>query len=149
MNVTKTIVTEQTKIGFGIECEVFDVGNGRCFKKYKTIENAEIACENAKRAFNADIAPEVYERGEMGYYTEIVETFDNPCLECYEDRCTGNDCEPQVMYRSREYQELCATMCKLFGRCANNDLHISNIGRKDGKLIAIDFGVCSGLENLS
>lgn len=33
----------------------------------------------------------------------------------------------------------------IFGEQADDDLHIKNIGRKNGKLIAIDFGTASEL----
>ncbi|GAI22654.1 unnamed protein product [marine sediment metagenome] len=62
------------KIGFGSECEVFDVGKGRCYKKY-FYGDIDIIYENAKRAFEAGIGPKVYGRDDEGYYTEIVETF--------------------------------------------------------------------------
>lgn len=140
----------RTKIGGGVECEVFDVDNGRCYKKYGVIEEVEIAYENAKLAFAAGIAPEVYGKDDEGYYTEIVETFSDLCNDNYEcdGICDESICDYALDIIGREeYEELCAKICEVFGECADCDLHIHNIGRKNGKLIAIDFGISSGLES--
>lgn len=139
-----------TKIGEGLECEVFDVGDGRCYKKYGVIEEVDIAYENAKLAFATGIAPEVYGKDANGYYTEIVETLGDLCGNC---KC-GWDCadicdEVLDIIGHKEYQELCAEICKVFGKLADADLHINNIGRKNGKLVAIDFGKVSGMRSES
>lgn len=134
------------EIGSGIECTVYDVGNGRCYKEYCTIEEAESAYENARTAFDAGIAPEVYEKDKYGYYTEIVETFGYLCDGCKNWHNCDDICDYAFNIIGRnEYQELCAELCEIFGENADYDLHIYNIGRKAGKLVAIDFGIESGI----
>ena len=134
------------KIGYGLECTVYDVGNGRCYKKYVCSDDVDCAYQNAKLAFEAGIAPEVYERDKNGYYTETVEVFGYLCDDCQKQfSCFDGFCNRIFnIIGHQKYQELCDTICELFGKNAVFDLHIGNIGRKNGKLVAIDFGTESG-----
>lgn len=137
----------KTEIGNGLECRVYDVGNGRCYKEYRFAGDTKSAYKSAKLAFEVGIGPEVYERDKNGYYTEIVETFDYLCDDCPDEYNCEDICKFAFdMIGHREYQELCAALCEVFGVHADTDLHIHNIGRKNGKLVAIDFGKESGIE---
>lgn len=134
------------RIGSGSECEVFDVGEGRCYKKYFYPSNVNAVYENAKKAFEAGIAPKVYGKDENGYYTEIVETFSHLC-----DNCNLNyECSECLYFFEIidrfELDELDNKLCEIFGD-GFHDLYIFNIGLKNGKLVAIDFGMASGLGN--
>ena len=124
----------KTKIGSGSECTVYDVGNGRCYKEYFDADYVEGVYENAKMAAEAGIAPEVYERDEHGYYTEIVEVFDCDCISPYTAIDDG-------IIDKGEFNILQAKLIEVFG--SFNDLRMPNIGCKDGKLVAIDFGAYS------
>lgn len=137
----------KTEIGHGLECTVYDIGNGRCYKEYIFPKDVDSAYRNAKIAFEAGIAPEVYERDENGYYTEIVETFEDLCGDCEDEiYCDEMICEYALdIIGHKKYYELCATLCEVFSESAAVDLHIKNIGLKDNKLVAIDFGNASDL----
>lgn len=139
--------TIKTEIGSGLECTVYDVGNGRCYKEYRFAGDVESAYRSAKLAFEAGIAPKVYERDEHGYYTEIVETFGYLCDDC-DDKyaCSDGICNFALdIIGHRKLEKLAAIVCEVFGKGADFDLHIGNIGRKNGKLVAIDFGTESRL----
>lgn len=136
----------KTEIGCGCECIVYDVGNGRCYKTYDCPKDVDFVYQSAKLAFEASIAPEVYERDKDGYYTEIVETFGYLCDDCpNKSGCIESVCEFALdVIGHKRYQELCTVLCEVFGEQADADLHIGNIGRKNGKLVMIDFGMESG-----
>lgn len=143
MKVSTTKIEKQ--IGYGSECTVYDVGNGRCYKRYGEPEIVDTVYENALKAYKAGIAPEVYGKDENGYYTEIVEVFN--CRDCLNRPCSFIAiCE---IYKNEisqiEYGELCAKVCEVFGKYADGDLSMMNLGIKNGKLIVIDFGILSGL----
>lgn len=140
--------TIKTEIGNGLECIVYDVGNGRCYKEYRFAGDVESAYRSAKLAFEAGIAPEVFERDENGYYTEIVETFSHLCDNCKDKfACYDGICNFALdIIGHRKLEELSAAICEVFHDRADCDLHLHNIGRKNGKLIAIDFGKESNLE---
>ena len=117
------IMTEQNKIGDGLECSVYNVGNGRCYKGYKDEHELDKIYRAAKKAAAAGLGPDVYEKDDYGYYTEIVETFNN-----------------RRDFSSDEYDDLLQDLQELFGSNIF-DLHSGNVGRKDGRLVCIDFGI--------
>lgn len=134
-------------IGCGSECEVYDIGGGMCYKRYHTQAAVGIAYDNAVKAADADIGPEVYRKGRKGYTTEIVELygFCKHCGDNYFDICCEICDEFIDEIGRKKYYEMIAVAVKIFGKTAVNDLHNDNIGLKDGKPIMIDFGICSGL----
>jgi len=133
-----TIAQSGVLIGNGLECNVYDVGNGVCYKRYNTggenqISNTDVEAiyQAAIKAAAAGLGPDVYDRDDNGYYTEIVETVD-----CNED-CRY--CERDCILHSDEFDDLEYELEQLFDRVII-DLHTGNLGYKNGKLICIDFG---------
>jgi len=136
------------KIGSGLECDVYDCGEGVCYKQYRnrsrrwlpqltTVRRLIKIYQNAKLAAQEGLGPEVYGRDSNGYFTEIVKTFN-----CHMDHpdCSMI-CEECVLgYTADEREYLAFSLQELFG-IEIEDLHSGNIGRKDGKLICIDFGI--------
>lgn len=147
MNLSILQLDKLPKLGSGSECVVYDLGDGTCYKAYHPFIDVETIYYNAKIAHEFGIAPEVYERGENGYRTEIVELLTLKCDECPE--CDNDSCKfYQIGLHTKcndKYQELLAEVIELFDENAENDLHTHNIGLKNGKFIMIDFGIASNL----
>lgn len=141
MNLSTLKLDDLPKLGSGLECIVYDLGDGTCYKEYHPFY--DIIYYNAKIAHDFGIAPEVYERDKNGYRTEIVAMFNK--------NCSLGSCENDICYRScevlicEEYIEFETKVEELFGEDATADLHIFNIGLKNGKMIMIDFGEASQL----
>lgn len=149
MNLSTLKLDELPVLGSGSECTVYDLGDETCYKHYnqRNNDNIETVYYNAKMAHNFGIAPEVYECGERGYRTEIVDTFRETCkkADCG-GSCCGNICDYLLdIIGYKEYEEFLIEVRELFGICATGDLHYNNIGIKNGKLIMIDFGEYSEL----
>ena len=129
---------KRTFIGCGIECRVYDIGNGVCYKWYKRKEDTIPAYNNAILAEEAGIGPKVYRLGKHGYTTEIVKTL--------------KDFDSDERYKFNRGDNSCAEMIEkakiIFGNYVTNDLHTGNIGYKNGKPIMIDFGKASGLQKV-
>ena len=136
------------KIGSGLECNVYDCGEGVCYKQYLNRSEAWLSnltsvrrltkiYQAAKLAAQEGLGPEVYGRDNNGYFTEIVETFnchmDHPDCSMICEECVHG-------YTADEREYLAFNLQELFG-IEIKDLHSGNIGRKDGKLICIDFGI--------
>ena len=142
------ITTTLTKISYGFECDVYDCGDGRCYKRYidrqhefnpdSTAEQLDDIYEAAQIAAEAGLGPDVYERDESGYYTEIVETFGI----CNDTRCESINCIEceDCPINLSNIAELGAALVDLF-QTDVFDLHIGNVGRKNGKFVYIDFGI--------
>lgn len=116
------------QIGAGLECDVYNIGNGRCYKDYRknpTTFTLDKLYAAACLAADAGLGPDVYGRDEHGYITEIVEVRTKDVEQCY---------------ISEEYGELKAQLQDLFHTTVF-DLHNWNIGIKNNKLICIDFGI--------
>lgn len=139
---------KRTPIGCGSECKVYDIGNGVCYKRYRTKQNAKIAYQNAVKAADAGIAPDVFKQGKWGYTTEIVDTFEDmyPCKHCEESIECSELCNEFIETVGRKkYYEMTDIADEIFNGNATIDFHNDNIGLKGGKPVMIDFGVCSGL----
>lgn len=117
-------------IGSGAECNVYDLGNGKVYKKYKDWNNKRDLSEiyrRAKKAAKYGVGPVVFYKREHGYVTEKV----------------GCPARPY----SNEFDELESKAKKL--GFFTNDFHPWNIGRKTdkrtgkSKLVMIDFGPLS------
>ncbi len=142
------ITVDYGMIGYGVECNVYNIGNGICYKYYDSNIVADCAYKNAIMAFNAGIGPAVYDRNDYGYETEIVGIFAD-VFNCGE--CKGLNCKQVSMRRCCDtsgYDILIDTIAEIFDIDKYQaDLHVYNIGIKDGKYIMIDFGECSGLNS--
>jgi len=124
------------KIGEGCECAVYDVGDGTVFKNYAQLplsydEKVRYVCvcfELQTIAAEQGLAPKVFERRDMGYYSEKVTTYDELNFE-----------EWQEYYDERD--ELNDKIARLFGH-GWFDNHNGNFGiLDDGSLCVIDFGL--------
>lgn len=154
---TKTdfICNVDTFVDRGVECVVFDIGEGMVLKLYLSYEEAYDAYVRASIAAQHGIGPVVY--GEViehycdylrgrypfthGYITEKVELLSDELIaEHFDDNW-------EVLYNDHsdfadEYFKLKATLVEIFGDW--DDLHDQNLGfNKNGKLVAIDFGEAS------
>lgn len=144
MNLDTLQLNKLKQLGSGSECIVYDLGDGTCYKEYFDGIDADIETVycNAKLAHEFGIAPEVYERDKQGYRTEIVEMLTEDCDD-------GNNCDLDCrncpVLSGTGFEKLRSEISELFGKNATKDLHIFNIGLKNGKMIMIDFGEASNL----
>jgi len=133
----------QNKIGHGVECDVYDIGNGRCYKYYGDSRfeynglDIPTIYDAAAAAAEIGLAPNVYGYDDCGYTTEIVEVFN----ECDDKGLCGGQCEfcEDMPIDLDEWYKLKNKLSDLFGHDIR-DLHVGNIGIKNGRLICIDFG---------
>jgi hypothetical protein len=133
------------QIGRGSECTVYDIGDGKCYKDYNDEEAAEDAYRAAETAADNGIGPEVYERYDCGYVTEIVEVIKNTfCKKCKKANLCCEVCNEFIEHIGKDnFNEFEETVIITFGEYATADLHPGNIGIKDDKLLMIDFGYYS------
>ena len=156
--------TSKTKnlkwIGSGVECKVYKVDNGTVYKEYKKYELKYLAqiYETAIIANKNGIAPDVYDRDSTGYYTELVQVFNElTCKGCKETTTFGDGrkcknegfclepCDKALAkpgFTQDDYDKLESAANKLSNKRIS-DLHPANIGIKDNKLVLIDFGQAS------
>lgn len=128
---------EDLAIGFGIECNVYDVGDNTVYKKYdrnqylseaKQKQHARAAFELQRIAAKAGIAPAAISYDGIGYYSEKVRVYGDL-----------NDSEQENFLDG--IQKLKSKIDNIFQPGWNDD-HPGNFGVKDdGTLCIIDFGL--------
>jgi hypothetical protein len=141
--VSDYIVSTSHKIGAGVECEVFDVGNSICYKRYRdgasgTMERIESIYKAASITAAHGLGPRVYERTDGGYFTQIVTTWED-----YKDAHGCSRCNAECSHCPFNLERIQELRCKLreFIYADFCDIHLHNVGLKDGHLVCIDFGI--------
>ena len=136
-----TITVQRKYIGQGIECYVYDMGDGRVYKDFDRLEFLEhhekikyaaVSHELQTIAAEYGLAPAVYELDGIGYYCEKV--------VCLGDLIGTKD-HAQYYALRQQMPALLKKLSEVFdGRMFDN--HNGNFGvLSNGRLCLIDFGV--------
>lgn len=132
--------TELKRLGFGVECEVFEVNSQIVCKSFAYCRDrdrpepkrAQFAYRMQRIAHRYGLAPRPLAIEGNQYYSERAESFTNTGYE-------GNWCD---FKESEEFQEFVKQLKNAFRGWYSDD-HSGNIARlPNGKLCCIDFGVC-------
>ena len=120
------------RLGNGIECTVFDVGDDICYKQYPNPNDAKFSFQCQQIGFENGIAPEVIGLLKTGYFSKKAIPFSK--LRFDDRTCWNELCE-------RGYVDLlCDKIDQIFGTgfCDN---HSGNIALStEGDICLIDFG---------
>lgn len=122
------MITSELKLGWGIECCVYDVGYNLVYKVYPDNCEATIAHKLQCIAFNAGLAPEPFNVYENGYFSEkVVIVLEHLSF-------------PEIVLWMDVKTDLLGKLLRLFNIRTYDD-HCGNFGiRADGTLCIIDFG---------
>ena len=130
---------ELKRIGYGVECQVYEVNSKIVCKVFKQRykgqnpqpKRAEFAYRMQRIAYRYSLAPRPLAIEYNQYYSERVESFDIL-------RYNGSW---YAFKGTQEFQEFIDQMFEILGDY--RDSHSGNIARlPNGKLCCIDFGVC-------
>lgn len=135
-------------IGGGTECSVYRITDTICFKHYPYYAPKKIddIFTLAQQMADYDLAPKVYQLFYDGYTTEIIQSLMRGiCFGCDDNVENCNQICNALLYENDiaidELYELTDKLQSLYSDFS--DLHNENIGIKNGKLVAIDFGLAS------
>jgi hypothetical protein len=126
----------------GTEARVFYV-DGKIAKLYSCPRNRLMSSEAQERAAKYGLGPDVYGNFDItinnkeyyGYLSEIVEVLE-PEL-AYDGQIMG--CFGEI--NDEELSKLVRKLRKIgISECVTSDLHESNVGWKNGRMVCIDFG---------
>ena len=128
-------------INKGLECVVFEYGNDKVLKVYRSKSNAATAIENNKRACEHGIAPEVYSDKpfEINISNSLPNTNFKYAIICEKVMIVKPEDFLDCYMDDARYIKLKEHYVKIFPDIAY-DLHRGNIGWKSGHLVMVDFG---------
>lgn len=121
-----------TQIDGGNECSVYDLHNGRVFKEYGYLDNKALdkIYKLAKKAAKIGLGPTVFYQRRCGYVTEKVKTVKR--------------------VSKQQFKDFLEEVHKNLGYHFDSDItlydespYLRNLGRKNKKLVLIDFGPIS------
>jgi len=133
---------DSSHLGNGIECHVYDVGDGIIYKEYIDKSMATLSYNLALTADLFGVGPAVYAKTQNGYFTEKVYVIednagDEAGLAELSDVMDSGD------YYCDYADDFKDTLSDIFGgKCS--DMHCGNVGINNmGRLVCIDFGIYS------
>lgn len=145
-NLIKRTIFEPPKEG--VECMFIQLDEKSGIKIYPTKRNAKFACNRQKKAYKCGVAPNVLSKickcfvGNLLQFDEeevFLTNLGNPRVYGYFYKTEV--AKKAGRYSAKEFEEL-DTIFDHLG-FDTQDLEARNLGRIDGKLVAIDFGKIS------
>lgn len=151
MNIKKLSKTAKEKKEFsphGVSCNFVPINDKWGMKIYKTETERNKAFVNQKEFLEHSLAPEIGGKVDLpdigfAYITEIVETVldQHEYLE-HDDHDRSQYWDAEEKWSHKNLDEILELMNKINSKSTSfrfYDNHAGNLGRKNGKLIPIDF----------